>query len=148
MRWENKKKREMSLSGLRVRQPGCKSFIHFHSFIYSLILSINIYGEPTMCQVVMTKMYLSLNFLAFRKPHKQRSAAFEGSCHRKNLQDKCPGCVASPRQENAQWGLVQCLVCYLMVVGVQPQITGMCVLINSSDLSLSMLQCIWKIRFQ
>lgn len=75
----------MSLSGLRVRQPGCKSFIHFHSFIYSLILSINIYGEPTMCQVVMTKMYLSLNFLAFRKPHKQRSAAFEGSCHRKNL---------------------------------------------------------------
>ena len=38
-----------------------------------------------MCQVVMTKMYLSLNFLAFRKPHKQRSAAFEGSCHRKNL---------------------------------------------------------------
>lgn len=124
LRWENKKKREMSLSGLRVRQAGCKSFIHFLSFIHLFFQSI--FMESLLCarchawshQEVMTKMYLSLNFLAFGKPHKQRLAACECSCHRKNLQDKCPGCVVSPRWESAQWGLVQCLVSYLMVVGV------------------------------
>ena len=90
MWWGNKKKRESLVSRLRAKQSGCKSFIHFHSFIYSFFQQIVLDG--LLCarhcarshQELMTQRYLSLTFLALGKPLKQRSGACDGSHRREN----------------------------------------------------------------